>query len=185
MNMENYFTIIPREILLLIVDYLNSDDIDFVDRLVSLTSNDWKILISNKNKHIDVDKVIHIDWNYIDVEGEYYKSIYLKLNYALSDALYVLNPIYNNHVPSLVFPINKIFNVSLLLILDDQTWNKQISQFFSGADFYGGKNLNILKKNPYMISIIGSKIERRVSERYVVNILTQVFYNSGSISEQY
>ena len=178
---HNYLTIIPREILLLIADYLG-DDIYPLDNFILFKSKEWKSLILGKSKYIDVDKVVCINWNYEDEGEEYYRSIYVKLSNALETALYYLNPIHGNPAPILAFMINNVSNMNLLLIQNDLKWNKRICQLFSDTNFHYKKILKILTGNYY---IMDEKIQRKVSRKYVVNIFTQVGYNSGSISESY
>ena len=191
--MENYLSIIPIEILLLIVDYLNdNDDIYSLDNFIFFKSEEWKSLILNKNsdrrshthkaqQHIDVEKVVPINWNYRDDEGEYYKSIYLKMNDALSSAIYYLNPTYYDPPSSFQVTINSISNIDLLLIPDDLKWNKRICRLFVGRDVHGMKRLNFITGKLYVIEVVGSQIKRNVSSKYVLNILTHLNYNSRSV----
>ena len=127
MNVLNYFNIIPSELNILIGEHLDNVHITTFDKIVSFTHENWKKLILNLSKYIDVDKVAMIKWNNINdnLINRYYKSIYLKLNDSLDKAMYQLKSM-KNIKRQFSVDIHNISNIELLLFNNLNDWNTYI-----------------------------------------------------------
>ena len=126
--------------LKVIVDIKDIEDIEDIEDTIDDTlcllqslhfnNSQWRQLFYHKfNYLIDIDKCIHINWNYInnnELTYYYYMSIYSKLYYSVKDIINKMKKLVSLNTFQLNLKFTDVSNIDLLLIDKADEYNKEI-----------------------------------------------------------